>query len=310
MANIHSSRLGHGYWDYATCWAAVIYMKTSKGDDGINAWKRYTGRNANLSEMRMFGEICFVQVPSETRKKNNLKQLKGKMGRVLGQQAGSSGWLVRMEDTGNVLLSIDISFAHKRPTLPQQPPTTPLVFPSPYQVAAQAKPEPVILPVTPATPPPIMQDNKEQETPPEEPLPVVRAPAPSWEMRPADEPAPKAFRPLILARRTKSRRQESPEINLVEWYGDNAQHVYAGAEAATNAIMESAGDTPVSVEEALNSEDWRNAMKRELDLLETKGTLVEASKPAGQTLLDCRWVYALKRDANGKIIKYEARLVA
>ena len=79
----------------------------------------------------------------------------------------------------------------------------------------------------------------------------------------------------------------------------------------TIAIMESAdSDTPASVGEALNSEDWRNAMRRELEMLETKGTWVEASKPAGRSLVDCRWVYALKRNANGKIIKYKARLVA
>jgi hypothetical protein len=57
--------------------------------------------------MRMFGGICFVQIPGETRRNNSFEQPKGKMGRALGQQSGSSGWLVRMEDTGNVLLSAD-----------------------------------------------------------------------------------------------------------------------------------------------------------------------------------------------------------
>jgi hypothetical protein len=61
---------------------------------------------------------------------------------------------------------------------------------------------------------------------------------------------------------------------LIECYGDNAQHVHAASEAATNAMMDSPdSDLPESVGEALESEEWekRNAAG-ELEMLESKGT--------------------------------------
>jgi hypothetical protein len=48
MANIHSSKLRRGYWDYAARWVTVVYMKTSKGDDGIPGSATLEGRQVSL----------------------------------------------------------------------------------------------------------------------------------------------------------------------------------------------------------------------------------------------------------------------
>lgn len=55
---------------------------------------------------------------------------------------------------------------------------------------------------------------------------------------------------------------------------------------------------------------WEEAMKSEFEsLLENKTWTIE-DVPEDKVPIKCKWVYALKRDANGKILKYKARLVA
>lgn len=51
-------------------------------------------------------------------------------------------------------------------------------------------------------------------------------------------------------------------------------------------------------------------MKEEYNALLQKHTWVLVDKPSQKTCVPCKWVYKLKRDADGNIIKYKARLVA
>ena len=56
---------------------------------------------------------------------------------------------------------------------------------------------------------------------------------------------------------------------------------------------------------------WIEAMKKEIDSLVTKKVWVITDKPQdGRKLIGCRWVFALKKKANGEIERYKARLVA
>ena len=55
---------------------------------------------------------------------------------------------------------------------------------------------------------------------------------------------------------------------------------------------------------------WKEAMDEELLALETYGMWRLESLPQGTNAVGCRWVYALKRDAAGNIIRYKAHLIA
>lgn len=70
-------------------------------------------------------------------------------------------------------------------------------------------------------------------------------------------------------------------------------------------------DTP-TVEEALQSSEshqWKRAMKEELKSLEETGTWEIVDQPQNVQIVPCKWVLKLKRNADGKSIKYKARLV-
>jgi hypothetical protein len=55
---------------------------------------------------------------------------------------------------------------------------------------------------------------------------------------------------------------------------------------------------------------WKEAMDEELLALETYGTWKLEDLPQGANAVGCHWVYMLKRDAAGNVIRYKARLVA
>ncbi|TYJ54483.1 hypothetical protein B9479_004904 [Cryptococcus floricola] len=70
---------------------------------------------------------------------------------------------------------------------------------------------------------------------------------------------------------------------------------------------------PSSFREAMSSpakEEWRKAINREMEMLVGKKTLTEMKLPEGRKAVNCRWVFAIKRDSDGNVVKYKARLVA
>ena len=73
------------------------------------------------------------------------------------------------------------------------------------------------------------------------------------------------------------------------------------------------GLLPNSLAEAKRSIDWprwKEAMEEEKVALEAHGTWKVVTLPKGANVVGCHWTYAIKRDADGNIIRYKARLVA
>lgn len=70
---------------------------------------------------------------------------------------------------------------------------------------------------------------------------------------------------------------------------------------------------PTTYEEAVTNHQWREweaAMKEEYQSLMENNTWTMGELPEGKKPIKCRWVFAVKRDVDGKIIRYKARLVA
>jgi hypothetical protein len=72
----------------------------------------------------------------------------------------------------------------------------------------------------------------------------------------------------------------------------------------------SAAEEPASVDEALEQAPWRNAMEEEMNSIRANGTWELATLPVGHRAIGLKWVYKVKRDPAGNVVKYKARLVA
>lgn len=69
---------------------------------------------------------------------------------------------------------------------------------------------------------------------------------------------------------------------------------------------------PETVEEALsgpNAKEWRDAMNNEYESLLQNNTWTLVTLPEGKRAIPCKWVYKMKTDSNGEVVRYKARLV-
>jgi hypothetical protein len=55
---------------------------------------------------------------------------------------------------------------------------------------------------------------------------------------------------------------------------------------------------------------WREAMRTEMQAIEENGTWVVCDLPAKQRAIGLKWVFKLKKDPEGRVVKHKARLVA
>ncbi|KAJ0735747.1 putative RNA-directed DNA polymerase [Helianthus annuus] len=69
-------------------------------------------------------------------------------------------------------------------------------------------------------------------------------------------------------------------------------------------------DEPKTFHQAVQNENWRMAMRREIEALEMNGTWTIEDLPKGKKAIDSKWVYKVKYKPNGDIERYKARLVA
>ena len=84
------------------------------------------------------------------------------------------------------------------------------------------------------------------------------------------------------------------------------------AAAATTAIEDVNGD-PKTVREARSRSDWplwKEAMDKEMATLDEAETWHTIPRPQGKNIVGSKWVFRVKRKADGTVDKYKARLVA
>ena len=93
---------------------------------------------------------------------------------------------------------------------------------------------------------------------------------------------------------------------------DNNLNTYDAYDLIASAIQDTQGD-PKTLREAQSRADWplwKEAMDREITTLERAGTWTTVSRPPGKNIVGSKWVFRIKRNADGSIEKYKARLVA
>lgn len=69
-------------------------------------------------------------------------------------------------------------------------------------------------------------------------------------------------------------------------------------------------EEPTTVEEALGDRNWATAMESEHQALLRNKTWHLVPLPKGKNVIGCKWVYKVKRKADGTVDRYKARLVA
>ena len=72
-------------------------------------------------------------------------------------------------------------------------------------------------------------------------------------------------------------------------------------------------DEPATIKEAMTSmnwKEWRIAMDEEIEALISNNTWEIVKLPKDRTQISCKWIFKKKRNQNGQVVKFKARLVA
>lgn len=67
---------------------------------------------------------------------------------------------------------------------------------------------------------------------------------------------------------------------------------------------------PQSFASTVKSIQWQTAMKEEMDDLIQQQTWKLVPLPPDKNLVGCKWIYKIKKDPDGSVARYKARLVA
>jgi histone deacetylase 1/2 len=76
------------------------------------------------------------------------------------------------------------------------------------------------------------------------------------------------------------------------------------------ASLHSSNVEPTSCNDAVNSPQWRTTMNAEFDALLCNRTWSLVAPPPKANIVGCRWIYKIKKNADGSIERFKARLVA
>jgi hypothetical protein len=152
-------------------------------------------------------------------------------------------------------------------------------------------------------------------------VPVVPAPAPVSASPPPHSPSPVAPpRPpspigigARMPRRTRMKPREWWKLSnaqLDDEVDDDIEDAEMGYEIALSTVSNA---EPLSYAEALrrpDAEQWKHAALEELNAHSTNGTWKLVPRPAGKKVIGSKWVFKVKRNADGSIEHYKGRAVA
>jgi hypothetical protein len=106
----------------------------------------------------------------------------------------------------------------------------------------------------------------------------------------------------------------SSSIDSFARHGTRLQHGISKPKVCTDGTVRyslfSASGEPQHHNEAMCDERWKKAMDNKFDALFKKESWHLVPPKAGGNIIDCKWVYKIKRKFDGSIDRYKARLVA
>jgi len=143
---------------------------------------------------------------------------------------------------------------------------------------------------------------------------VVTAAHMEQEEQVSTPPATPASQPFLEQNALESPRSGNSEEgpiryrNLEDIYQNTSEVelAYGSDGEALLAEMEE----PSCYSEAAGYPEWEKAMNREIESIEKNGTWTLTTLPAGHKPIGLKWVYKLKKNSEGEVIKHKARLVA
>ncbi|GJE99589.1 polyprotein [Phanerochaete sordida] len=296
-------------WQEAWAYACFLKNRTpTRALKGTTPHEAFWGSKPNVQDAHEFGEPCWVLVPENRRDKLSAKS---EQYTFTGVGGASAGWRYFVPGLRQVLVSRDVIFRRT-----PEPPSVPFTLEGESDSAPAQSPAPDTETASPPS----------RATTPGTPS---RSNAPSpFKAEGTSFSTPPSLRAALLDRNVTTRR---PRLRLdYNTLHNTGERVLKKAESSDEEFFDPASDHsrsaqahvcyaaidydhPRTLDEVRGRDDWpqwKEAMDAEMSQLQELHTYEKTTLPEGRKAIGCRWVFAIKRDSEGNIAKYKARLVA
>ena len=272
---IHHAKLPLHFWAEAVNTAVYLHNRsptaTLKDKTPFECW---FDKKPDISNLRVFGCVCYMHVPNGERQKLDPKSRKGIF---VGYPEGTKGYKLYDPIRKKFVKSRDVLFYERK-------------F---YYADAEGKLDDISKAI-------VFPSNSLQEVPVDM-LPVGE----TTENDPVKATREDTF--MQQVREIGAKRERKPPKRLIEEISTYAE------QCLISESLVSESDEPKTVSEAWNgknSDQWKQAMDSEYDSLVKNQTWELVPLPEGKKAIGTRWVYKLKRNADGSLDRFKARLVA
>ena len=107
-AMLHEKNMPYSLWAEAVHTAVYLLNRSpTKALENITSFEAYSGRKPGIGHLKVFGSLCYVHVPTETRQKLDAKSVKGVF---VGYAVCEKGYRVFDPFTKKLVLSRDVVF--------------------------------------------------------------------------------------------------------------------------------------------------------------------------------------------------------
>jgi hypothetical protein len=255
----------------------------------------WTGLKHNVAHLKNFGCVAYAHVPDELRRKLDKK---GQKFIFVGYSEETKGYNMYDHAARKFIISHDVQFVENEAWDGSIEKTIKIINAMEHdEIEYEVFQTPctgqcIIVPSTPST----ATQNIAQSTP------VRTADAqstPRVQQTPARSPSSSTSRDPNLAsmlpRKTRS---------LCNIYNEDAANSFSVFSLFSQI------DDPLTFEEAVKDDVWAQAMDEEIRCIESNQTWKMVDVPDDKDVICFKWIYKTKQDAEGKVQKHKARLVA
>ena len=300
---LHHAKMDKCFWAEAAMTA--IYIKNrlpSPKCEDKTPFEIVNGFRPSVKHMRVFGCQVFMLTPKEKRSKWDPK---AREGLFVGYEEVSKAYRIYDIEADRVIISRDVTFNESKfassPTLPQEIMNdTALDFDS-MSISEELHPMQ------------FKQTGKRKDRSNNQEQVVQRTSSARHGAGLEEASAPEDLESRQAKRRSSTRTNFDEERKDIDDDDDDATP-QAFWRASASAVEGSADlSEPTTYKDATEVPDqvhWRKAIRAQLDSMKLRGVFRATKLPAGQHTIGTKWVFKIKRKADGSIEKFKARLVA
>jgi hypothetical protein len=289
--------LPKNFWPYAVMAVVLVHNRAKINPRlGVTPYEAITGEKPNCKHLKDFGCDVYYHIPKKNRGKFDEKM---RLGIHLGYNEKENAYNIYDIASRKVIVSRDVKFFEGK-------------YSGAQKLQAGDYGDDVVYQddETEIVPP---QDDEELDQSEEEPVQASGG-APTEEKEESSQNAePQAsIPPEVVTTRSGRQVKQPPRGPFISNYMGDCEPTES-REYVYSLVGNLNFNEPRGYKEAMRSphaDKWREAMKKEIDSLQSRGCWEIVDRPKGKNVIPSLWVLKVKLDSDGQIEKYKARCVA